>query len=68
MAHNMLLHKSSHLRKTVVLSLAFAVWLAKPTLIIAEVVYGLRAVEEGVEEDEMDEGNGNEAADERQDG
>ena len=49
MAHNTLLHKSSHVRKTLVLSLAVAVWLAKPTLVIAEVVYGLRAVEAGVE-------------------
>ena len=68
MAHNTLLYKSSHLRKTVVLSLAFAVWLAKPTLIIAEVIYGLRDVEEGIGEDEMDRENGNEAADERQNG
>jgi hypothetical protein len=49
MAHNKLLYKASHWRKTMVLSLAVAVWLAKPTLLIAEVVYGLRAVEAGIE-------------------
>lgn len=49
MAHNTLLRRSSYWRKTVVLALAAAVWLAKPALLIAEVVYGLRAVAFGVE-------------------
>ena len=53
LAHNTLLYKTSHARKTLVLSLALAVWLAKPTLVIAEVVYGLRAV---VADNEMEVG------------
>jgi len=48
MAHNTLLYRSSYLSKRLVLYLAVAVWLAKPTLVIAEVVYGLRAVQAGV--------------------
>jgi hypothetical protein len=59
MAHNTLLYRTSYWRKTVVLSLAVAVWLAKPTLLIAEIVYGLRAVEFGVGMDVevVEEGN-----------
>lgn len=57
MAHNQLLSKSSHWRKTLVLTLAVAVWLAKPTLLIAEVVYGLRAVEAGIGMEVVEEGN-----------
>lgn len=63
MAHNTLLWKTSFWRKTIVLGLAAAVWLAKPTLLFAEVVYGLRAVEFGVgmDVDVVEEGNGNRA-------
>lgn len=57
MAHNKLLHKTSYWKKTLVLSLAVAVWLAKPTLWIAEVVYGLRAVQAGVAMEVVEEGN-----------
>jgi hypothetical protein len=57
MAHNQLLSKSSHWRKTLVLGLAVAVWLAKPTLLIAEVVYGLRAVEAGIGMEVVEERN-----------
>jgi hypothetical protein len=59
MAHNKLLYKTSQWRKTMVLGLAFVVWLAKPTLLIAEVVYGLRAVEFGVGMDVVEEQNRN---------
>lgn len=40
------------------LGLAVAVWLAKPTLLIAEVVYGLRAVEAGIGMEVVEERNG----------
>jgi len=63
MAHNTLLHKSNYWRRFVVLGLAAAVWLAKPTLLIAEVVYGLRAVEFGVEMGVVEEEEGNEGRD-----
>ena len=54
------------MRKVLALSLAVAVWLAKPALVVAEVVYGLRAVEAGIGIEAVEEEHGHDNLEEGQ--